>query len=771
MALAVTAMWANLGIRSRILIYYILVALIPLISIDFIWYHSSQSQLKTSASDRQALLLTESGKRLNQALTDKINDVVNHSEEASYVNFNADQVSTSLLRYAFQDSDIKRAAVTDAAGIEQVVVQDGKVSRPLTDASKTDGFLAIRRVTSEPYVSPLTYKDGKPYLTISVPILAFNRLGDQQLTEAQALARRFGSDIKGALIVNVGMQSLLQSVLTNKVGSDGYIYIVNSQGQLIAHPDAAYRTSNPEIKNTEEVTKAVKVLGNAYLKDAAAGYRPEPTPTTSERNVAVLSSYYPLSATRWAIIGEEPVAAVYSSAHGIWIIALMILLLAIPVSLALILLATRNIISPIRELTEGAVRIGNGDFTYKLHAKSHDEVGTLAATFSAMGTRLEDLIGQYKAQNITLLAERSKLQAVLNTITDGIIALDRNYNIVLVNKMIDTLTLLTDVREMYGKPWLQVFSLMCNDKPLRNEQLEGEFSNFENVTLRFGDQVKHLNLTAVKLAHDPNGIAFIITVHDVTQSRELEAMRLDFVSMAAHELRTPLTAVRGYLELAKNDTIGAQGMRKYVERAMGCANTLAALINNILSLSRIERNAMKLNITRLHWNDIIESEVRNHSFIASAKDIQITAELPEEPVELMGDELSLREVIGNFISNAIHYTEAGGKITIRIETQGDTVKTTVADTGIGISPEALDKLFSKYYRASGGLTTNSQGTGIGLFISKSIIEAQHGTVGVDSVVGQGTQFYFILPKAAQQAVQKPSESTTITERGGKVEWF
>lgn len=765
-------MKVNLGIRARIFVFYLVVALTPLIAVDYIWYHSSRDQLTSSASDRQAVSVSESAQRLSQSMTDKLNAVVTHSQENGFVALDPDQISTSLLHYAYQDSDVKSAAVADPSGIEQVLVQDGKATRPLTDISSSDAFTAIRQVTSAPYVSSVAYTNGQPYVTVSVPILAFNRLGDQQLTEAQALARRYGSDIKGAFIVTFNLQSLFQSVVANRIGTYGYMYIIDSQGNLIAHPDSQYLASHPNIMQTNEVSNALKFLSNIDLASAAASYHATPSVSKSERGVQVLSSNFPIAATAWAIIGEEPVANVYSSAHHISIIALMILLLALPASLLITLLATQGIISPIRELTEGAVRIGNGDFSYQLHIKGKDELGTLARTFTAMAERLQKLIGQYQTQNLKLAAERSKLQAVLNTTTDGIIVLSKDYKIVLVNRMISSLTSLPDVSIIYGKPWLDVLPLTLNDKPLENKQLAGNFTSLDNIILRLTDKMRYLNLTAVRLENDPNGLAYIITVHDITQSRELEAMRLDFVSMAAHELRTPLTAVRGYLELMIRNWSNSEANKKYAQHAIATSDTLGSLINNILSLSRIERNAMKLSAKRLPWSDIVQSEVRNHTFAATAKGLQLGAALPETPVEVMGDELYLREVVGNLISNAIHYTETGGMITVSVAVTGDNIKTTVADTGIGIAPESIGKLFEKYYRTKGGLTTNSQGTGIGLFIVKSIIEAHHGVVGVESVLGHGSQFYFTLPKPPEEAPHvDTTPEHTETQGVNKVEWL
>ncbi len=748
--------------------------LVPLVVINVIWLHSSQTALKQAAANRQSILLSTSAQRVNEALNAKISNVVGHSQDQNVIDINIDQAKLALMQYANQDSDIQRIALVDSAGNEKIVIQGGAFNNTLTNVKSSNAFSVVTQISNQAYISGVSYNAKKqPIITISVPLLSLSHLGDQNLSDAEALARRFGSDVKGALIVEINLNSLWQSLLSAKLGNDGYVYLVNQTGAPIAYPNEAFIGSHPSLATTTEVNNAVKLLQAPDLQTKATSYKPNPSITTSETGVQVLSSYYPISLTQWAIIGEEPIASVYGAANKVAVIAVMIFLISIPTIVGLVFLATRSIIKPIHELTKGAVRIGSGDFSHPLEVKGKDELSVLARTFNQMGHDLQGLIDRYRKQNIDLLSERTKLQVVLNTIADGVIALDREFKIVLVNKPVATLIAQTDPTVLYGQRWLDVFNLSYKSQAFHNQLLTSESPHFSELQLSLQAAEKYIDLTAIHLASAPNGIVYILTVHDITESRELENMKLDFVSMAAHELRTPLTAVHGYLELVATDPSNSAGTKQYIQRALAVADRLGSLINNLLSLSRIERRTLKLNMVNLDWAAIITSEVKNQSFSAQAKHINIYCQLPEQPISVVGDELALREVLGNLLSNAVHYTDNNGQITVSVAIVKEGIKTMVTDTGIGIPEESLGKLFTKYYRAKGGLTTNSQGTGIGLFISKSIVESHGGSIGATSSYGKGSTFYFTLPLPDPGKITSPPNTAAEIkpEARSKVEWF
>lgn len=764
-------MLKRLSISQKTLLLFGAVALLPLLLLNIFWLRSSQRQLKSAADARQSLLVSESAERVNEYIGAKIDSAIIHSQIASIQDFNVGQARLNLLEYAKQDNELQRIALVDKNGNEQVVINNSEFSSQLSSVKDSDAFRVVTFLSGKEYIGPVEYEDNKPHVTIAVPLISYtNRQAGVDLSTAEAGIRRGSGDIKGALMIKVGLENLWNSVLSARLGSNGYAYLIDDKGNVIAYPDAAFLKDHQNLRGVGAVDNATKVLASEDLAAAAENYSSSPQQTISETGVPVLSSNHPVARTKWAVIGEEPIASVYADASRVSRIALLIFGGSALIATILIWLSTRGVINPIRQLTSGAVRIGSGDFSHHINIRSHDELGTLANTFNQMGASLADLIRRYRLRNIDLNAERTKLKAVIDTITDGVIALNHDYSIALANS---TAAKLIGKRpeELYNQPWLEIMQLSYNGARFRNNLLETELPYFKDVTLTTANATKYLDITAVRLSSDPSGIGYILTINDTTKSRELEIMRLDFVSMAAHELRTPLTAVRGYLNLLRSDGAIRSEDQNYLNRALASTGNLEGLINNLLSLSKIERGAVNFKSTKLNWNDLVASEVKNQQLAAADKQISITYQAAEQPIWVLGDELALREVLGNLISNAIHYTNAGGAITLTVVANAQGVETTVSDTGIGIPAAAQEKLFTKYYRVASGLTSGSQGTGIGLFICKSIVEAHNGSITVSSKEGRGSSFSFKLPPFDEAKYEALNATKPLLGKRSKLGWL
>lgn len=766
-------MWLSLGIRNKILLLFFVLSIVPLFIINIYWLRSSQEQLKQSASDRQSLLLSAMAQRVNSTLDSKINTAVSTSQDSDITTLQLEAARLKLLQYANRNRDVTRISLVDNAGNEKVVIKNGLVIEEHGNIGDSEAFEVVTFISNEPYISNVRIEDGLPIMTISVPLLGLSQLGDQNLTSSEALARRFGADILGALVVDVTLDDMWESITTAQLGGEGYVYLIDKDGRLLTHPDTVFLNAQPVIGEVAEVKNALSVLNSFELKSIAEQYQPTPRITSSEKNIQVMSSIFPISRTKWALIGQEPVSSVFSPINRISTIASFIFLVSIPIAIVLVLFATRTIITPIRQLTEGALRLSGGDFNSYFPVNGKDELAVLAQTFNKMGDSLRSVLGRLRMQNLNLVSEQTKLQAVLDTIADGVLVLDQHYNIVLSNKTMAWFVGEKDPKNLVGRSWLEVFVLYYEDEPFSSRLLSDNLMYFHDVTMRLpDDKQKFIDITTLRVQSDPNGIAYILTIQDITQRRELENMKLDFVSMAAHELRTPLTAINGYLNLLGTGELQPDDHQQFVNLASSNASMLEGLINNMLSLSHIERGALHINRKKLDWSKIITKEVDSLKFSASAKNIDIQLSIPPEPIFVWGDEVALREVLANLINNAVHYSDEGQAVRIKVEKNGTAILTTVSDDGIGIPEQSIDKLFTKYYRAKGGLTTNSQGTGIGLFISKSIIQAHGGQIGVKSTFGQGSDFYFIIDEYSEDKVrQNMQNGDTISERSGKVDWF
>lgn len=392
-------------------------------------------------------------------------------------------------------------------------------------------------------------------------------------------------------------------------------------------------------------------------------------------------------------------------------------------------------------------------------------VGVSASAVKGDGTAVSGIV--CVASDISQLiqlhdvtVQRDTLHKIIESLKDAVIAFDKNRNISIYNSAGQAM-FEEQGKEIKGKNVKDVIQLYERDAavniidligqatghepyaPIRKQSLEAENTSGKRTGV-------NMSITPV---HDDAGLDLsgLIILEDLTKERELEEMKIDFVSIAAHELRTPITSVRGYLLLfldlyGKNlDTDQSTMLR----RADISAQRLSSLIDNLLSVSKIERGTFGTQRASFDWLTNVKQVVADMGYQANDKEIQLVLEEPPQPLPpVFADVIRVNEVLINLLSNAIAYTPAKGTVTIRFEVTDESVITHVQDTGHGIPKEAMPHMFTKFYRVSRPLEQGSKGTGLGLFISKSIIDMHKGKIWVTSEEGKGSTFSFSLPKAS-----------------------
>jgi PAS domain S-box-containing protein len=244
-------------------------------------------------------------------------------------------------------------------------------------------------------------------------------------------------------------------------------------------------------------------------------------------------------------------------------------------------------------------------------------------------------------------------------------------------------------------------------------------------------------LTTVSL---PEGDVYLGAWRDISARRAQERMQRDFIAMITHELRNPLTSLKGYAQLMLRHTAyDPRGMEVIVSQA----NLMERLIDDLRDVVRLE--SRRLDLTRAEVDLVALARRSIEQTRALAKGHHLRAALPEQPLMGSWDGDRLAQVMQNLLSNAIKYSPDGGAIVLRVEDRGYEARVSVSDQGIGIIPEALPRLFGPFYRAEGALTLGVQGLGLGLYITKALIEAHGGEIWVDSEAGKGSTFIFTLP--------------------------
>lgn len=428
--------------------------------------------------------------------------------------------------------------------------------------------------------------------------------------------------------------------------------------------------------------------------------------------------------------------------------SLPIFLILFGFTLLLILFFWKKIVEPKKEIAESLKKL----------AEQKARSDKAAELLLRRDLDLRKINDELELEKENILAERNKLAVILSGITDSVIALDLNRNIIAFNMAAQRLTGFS-AKDVIGKSIDAVIKVFDNSDelqpsyycPIRTDGFEGEV--FRKLGLRvLGQNGKesYVNLITGQIKEGARAnLGCILTLHDKTAEKRLEEMKLDFISMAAHELRTPLTSIRGYLSVfikENQDKLNAD-QKSLLDHLSSATERFALLISDLLSVSNMEKGSFSITKGGVQWSTLVQQIVSEFTQRAQEKKIQLTfTDTTSKPVVPV-DKIRITEVLSNLVANAITYTNAGGEVKVSIEQKDTMIVTSVSDTGIGIPKEAIPHLFTKFYRVSTSLQEGKKGTGLGLYISKVIIEKHGGTIWVTSELGKGSIFSFSLPCA------------------------
>jgi PAS domain S-box-containing protein len=353
--------------------------------------------------------------------------------------------------------------------------------------------------------------------------------------------------------------------------------------------------------------------------------------------------------------------------------------------------------------------------------------------------------------------ERQKLRVLVAGIKEGIILLDPHQVVTMINKAAEDITGF-GVADVLGKPVDEFVSLLdSNDVPIESAEFcpkgeidtEGVFFRGEKINLiAKGDVIKVVNFESRKMREGSKiGLGAILIIENISHENELERMKVDFVSMSVHLLRTPLTILRGFLNsLMKPETMSKLDEKEVVslESALAGADQLGILVENVLHLSELQQGNFKLNMSSVNYEGLVSNIVKDFKTMAEAKGIDLIYVPPLYEIPMIQiDFPRVKEVLKNLLDNSIKFTDKG-RVEVSVAKEEGFIHTVIRDTGKGIAKENLHRLFTKFYRVKDPLEMES-GQGLGLYISKKIIDAHNGEIWAESVEGQGTTFHFTLP--------------------------
>ena len=363
-----------------------------------------------------------------------------------------------------------------------------------------------------------------------------------------------------------------------------------------------------------------------------------------------------------------------------------------------------------------------------------------AEIYNAVIGRIADRVHRQSSRN-------NAISIVMNQMQSGIIAVDQNLKVILVTPVAKTLL------GIIGTPEGKYISEASRDVSLDDVFIEamrqgGVYTTDVAARTGVGRGHRPLRLYVSPMRDEGRVVGALAMVEDITELRRLEEVRTDFAANVSHELKTPLTSIRGFVETLENGAIDNPDMaHKFLRIIMMETERLTRLINDILSISKLESGQDEVSVERLRLDKMAYDVADMLSIHAQEKEVSINCHMNATPVNIMGNPDRVEQMLINLIENAIKYNKPGGSVTVQVFSNGVVANVAISDTGIGIAAENLPRLFERFYRVDKGRSRQMGGTGLGLAIVKHIVRSMNGEIEVHSALDEGTEFLITLPIA------------------------
>ena len=459
--------------------------------------------------------------------------------------------------------------------------------------------------------------------------------------------------------------------------------------------------------------------------------------TIGEKLLYVARRIDPADPSRGVVRLALPLTAVRKAQEDLRLPLLFSALLSILAAVLLGWAAARGPAGRLEEMSRAASDIAEGRADSRVRAGGNDEVARLARSLNRMAEELE--------RRLTLLSrERSQLRSVLDGMVEGVLLTDVEGTILLANRAFERIF---DARPpIAGRRPLEVARIPALQEIL--EEARKADVPFSREIAPSGTLEKSILASLAPRREEGRFAGTVAVFHDVTELKRLENLRREFVANVSHELRTPLTAIRGYAETLRDGALQDPGRaQEFVRVIHRHAERLQELIDDLLDLSRVEQGKASLSLGPVPLRDLVTQVEAVIRPLALERKHTLTLDLPEDLPFPWADRGRLAQVLINLLDNAVKFTPDGGRISLSASVREGRVVLTVADSGIGIPPEEIDRIFERFYRVDRSRDRREGGTGLGLAIAKHLTLAMGGTSEVESLPGRGTTFRVSFPVA------------------------
>lgn len=406
-----------------------------------------------------------------------------------------------------------------------------------------------------------------------------------------------------------------------------------------------------------------------------------------------------------------------------------------------------NIADPIKSLTESIKQIANQNYKERVHFESRSEFGDLANSFNTMAEKLQEY-SESKLDKI--IRGKKRIETLIDNMHDPVIGIDEDKKVLFVND--EALKITGLKKENFVGKLIQ--DVAVNNDLVRDiikEMIVSDKTNSEKETMKIYADGKesYFEKEIVDINIIPTGeqqsrfIGQVIMLRNITPFKELDLAKTNFLGTVSHEFKTPISSIQMGLQLLENEQIGSLNneQKNLVNGIREDSSRLLKITGELLNITQVESGSIQLNMKESSINKIIEYAVEANKSSAEQKHIHFKIDVEKGLLTVLADNEKTAWVLNNLLSNAIRYSYENSNIKINVRKVEDKIQFSVTDTGQGIAPQYLSKIFDRYFRVPG---SKKEGTGLGLSISKEFIEAQGGEITVKSEYGAGSTFTFDL---------------------------
>jgi len=458
---------------------------------------------------------------------------------------------------------------------------------------------------------------------------------------------------------------------------------------------------------------------------------------TLGRNLVYLAMRYDYGDEKSLVMRFSiPLHDLNETMHGfryrLWLISVFIMILAGGASL----IYFRIISGRIQRLKDFSMRVAEGDFHPLPRDRHGDELSDLAGSLNRTAKELDLTIR-------TLTEERNQSAAVLASMEEGVAVVGRDQHVIYCNR---TFCRAMGVPETgwHGRPVVELIrysdlvtfieNVLTADKAITAEVVVGSV------------RTRSFAVTAAPVHSEGSTTGAVLVLHDISELKRLERARRDFIANISHEFKTPLTAIQGFAETLLDGAVeDTENRERFLGIIRDHANRLSRLTEDLLKLAQIEAGQLPYDARFVSIAEIVKPCLDTARVKAEKKELILEADYPDDLPNLFGDLQSCHAILENLLDNAVRYSSVGGTVKVSAALKNEEIVISVSDSGIGIPKVDQDRIFERFYRADAARSRESGGTGLGLSIVKHLVEAQGGTISVESEVGSGSTFYVNLP--------------------------